>query len=76
MNASEQEVALLLPELAVAVKYKWLLRGLCLILGAGQGSSKGLCLFKWGCTGSVLEHLPRLLEAVSFIQSITKPNKK
>lgn len=76
MNASEQEVPLLPPELAVAVKYEWLLRGLCLILGAGQGSSKGLRLFKWGYTGSVLEHLPRSLEAVSFIQSITKSNKK
>lgn len=33
MNASEQEVALLPPELAVAVKYKWLLRGHLLDLG-------------------------------------------
>lgn len=76
MNPSEQEVTLLPPGLAVTVKYKWLLRNLCLISGTGQGPSKGRCLFKWASTGLVLECLPRLHEAMSSTQSTTKRNKK
>lgn len=37
MNSSEQEVSLQPPELAVAVKYKRLLRGLCLISAVVRG---------------------------------------
>lgn len=64
MSSSEQEGPLLPPGLAVAVGYNQLLRGLCLILGIGQGSSEGPCLFRRGCAGSILESLPRLHEAM------------
>lgn len=78
MSSSGQEIPLLPLGLAVAVRYNQLLRGRCLILGTGQGSSEGPCLFKRGHAGSVLECLPRLHEAVQSTrapQKQTKANK-